>query len=297
MVFTNKYFQVRKKMFFYWLFPLLTLFSLTFTGCTIGDYTQGTLYQLSSRSLSRNNPDLRTCVFDPPYSIVHFPMHHYPSNGHYTVPIQEKVTQSQFQLLHTILDYNRSSWRLFVFDENFTTDTYDSEYLQALSSGQLSSSTYTRVDGQIFQMRERLQTVQYSFGRGIPTYYEDLTPMQKEFLFNMGASLTLYLLGFIPRVYKVITPGHFELIRNKLLGPSGQLNLQGNDHIVYDERELALRTEVLNFWQRNHASGTILFIAYGANHGFSDEFSGFPFQSGHNFCLDWDRQLYQSVLP
>ena len=295
MFFTNGYFQTYRKMILHWLFLFLTLFFLTFTGCTIGSYTDGTLYQLSSRPLSENNPDLRTCIFDPAYSIVHFPMHHYPADGHYTPQQQEQITQSQFQLLHTILDYSRSR-SLLLFDEHITVDKYNSQYLQSLSSGQFDE--YTRVDGYAFQMAERLQTAQRSFGHGIPNYYEHLSPVQKDYLFNMGASFTAFLLGKIPRIYKVINPGHFISIRDRLLDSSGRFNFQGKDHLVYDEREIALRTEVLNFW-RSHNPRTIFMIAFGARHDFSNEFVGFPFQSGHNFCLNWLNQSvpYQPVLP
>lgn len=273
----------------------IILFFLTFTGCTIGNYTPGAFYQVASRPLSLNNSDLKTCVFDSAYSIVHFPMYHYPADGHYALQIEEKVTQSQFQLLHTILDYSQAQ-SLLVFDEHITTDDYNSQYFQSLSSGQ--SGTYRRADGRTFQMGERMQTAQSYFSHGVPNYYEHLSALQKDFIFNMGASLTLFLLGKLQKVYKVISQEHFFSIRNRLLDPSGRLNLQGNDHIVYSEREMALKTEVLNFW-RNPAQGTIYLIAYGASHDFSDDFSGYPFQSGHNFCLNWESQIvpYQPVLP
>lgn len=285
-------------MICYWKFLFLTALSLGLTNCTIGNYPGGTLYQLSSQPLSLNNPRLRTCVFDAPYLIVHFPMHHYPANGHYTQQIYEKVTQSQFQLLHTILDYNRSQRNLFVFDEHFTTDTYNSQYFQSLSSRQ--SDTYQRIDGQIFKIGQLSNRAKHLFINGIPRYYEHLSSEQKNLLFNIGATFTLYLLGEIPRIHKVISPEQFLLVKNALLNPNNTLELQGNDYWVYDFREGELKKEVLNFLQNNRNSQRMtLLIAYGANHDLSDEFSGFSFQAGHNFCLKWEDTTVpsQPVLP
>ena len=270
-------------------FILPTVFALTLANCTIGNYGDGALHRISSRRLSAKNLQLRTCVFDPQYRIVHFPMSHPPPVGHHTRQIIEEVAQSQFQLLHTILDYNRSPSReLSVFDENITSDNYNKNYLQAISSGQASADTYTTLYNRRFYLAERFQEAERQFKRtGFPGFYEHLSSAQKDFLFHTGASLTLYLLGEIQRIHKVISPGNFSIVRTRLLGPDGILRLAGNDYWLYDVREGELKKEVLNFLQQNHNPRTLVFIAYGARHDFSNEFAGYPFQSGHNFCLRW----------
>jgi len=278
------------------LFILPAVLAFTLTNCAIGNYEDGTLHRISARRLSLKNLQLRTCVFDPQYRIVHFPMYHSPPTGHYTRQVYEEVAQSQFQLLHTILDYIRSPSReLSVFDENITSDNYNKNYLQTISSGQASAHTYTKLDGRTFQMGERLKKAEQLFKRtGFPGFYEYLSPAQKDFLFHTGASLTLYLLGGISRIHKVISPGNFSIIRARLLGPGGILRLEGNDYWLFDARELELKKEVLNFLQQNYNPRILVLIAYGAKHNFSNEFVGNSFQSGHNFCLKWldsSRQL------
>ena len=228
-------------------------------------------------------------------------MYHSPPGGHYTRQVYEEVAQSQFQLLHTILDYNRSPSReLSVFDENITSDNYNKNYLQAISSGLAFADTYTKLDGRIFQIEERFKTAEQLFKRtGFPGFYEHLSPEQKDFLFHTGASFTLYLLEEISRIHKVISPASFSIVRARLLGPGGVLKLEGNDHVLFDVREGELRKEVLGFLQRNYNSRALALIAYGAKHNFSNEFAGYPFQSGHNFCLKWLDSARQtpSVLP
>ena len=291
-------FQRFKTMKFFILPAVLTL---TLTNCTIGAYEGGTLHRISSRRLSVRNPQLRTCVFDPQYRIVHFPMYHSPPGGHYTRQVIEEVAQSQFQLLHTILDYNRSPSReLSVFDENITSDNYNESYLQLISLRGPKNYSYTKLDGRQFFMGEHLNKAKQLFQRtGFPGFYENLSTQQKDFLFHTGASLTLYLLGEIPKIHKVISPASFSIVKAELLGPNGILRLEGNDHVLFDKRELELRKEVLGFLQRNNNPRTLILIAYGAKHDFSNEFSRYPFQSGHNFCLKWLDSSRQtpSVLP
>ena len=265
----------------------------------MGTYMEGTLYQLTSQPLSLNYPELKTCIFDPQYRIVHFPMYHFPSSGHYTAQTYEDVAQSQFQLLHTIISYNRSPGQLSVFDESIITDHYNKSYFQSLSSEKSSLGIYTRIDGQTFYIKERLETARQLFFNGFPKYYEYLSKPQKDFLFNMGASLTLFLLKQIPQIHKVISSESFSLVKANLLDANGMLQLEGNHYWLFDFRESELRKEVLHFFERNNHPQSIILIAYGAKHNFSDEFSGFPFQSGHNFCLNWRDQSmpFQPILP
>ena len=279
-------------------FFLLAALASTLTNCSMGTYMEGTLYQLASQPLSLNQPELKTCIFDPQYSIVHFPMYHFPSSGHYTEQTYEEVAQSQFQLLHTIISYNRSPQQLSVFDENISTDHYNKSHF-SLSSGQSSLGIYRRIDGQVFYIKERLERARQLFLNGFPIYYEYLSKPQKDFLFNMGASLTLYLLKEIPQIHKVISPESFSIVKANLLDANGMLRLEGNNYWIFDFRENELRKEVLHFFQRNKSPQSIILIAYGAKHDLSNEFLGYPFQSGHSFCLDWlaSSRRSQPVLP
>ena len=279
--------------------PLLLLSAgLTLTNCAVGSYSQGTLYQLSSKPLSLSNTSFRTCVFDPAFSIAHFPMYHFPSTGHYTVQIYEKVVRSQFQLIHTILDYNLSPLSLSVFDENFITDTYNDLYFQNLSGGLLSSDTYQRIDGRIFRVEEQMRIAQHLFPNAvIPRYYEHLSQPQKDFIFNIGASFTLYLLGRIPRIHKVISPESFLLVKSRIYDPSGQIRFEGNESYIYGFREDELKKEVLRLLHSNYNLQRLILIAYGASHDFSDDFRGYPFQSGNPFCLNWENQIQLPQPP
>ena len=277
------------------LFVLVSsLFVLT--NCSLGTYVEGTLHKISARPLSLNNPELKTCVFDPQYRIVHFPMQHYPPDGHYSDQQYEDTVQSQFQLLHTIRDYNRSPWQLYVFDENITADGYDQNYLQNVSRGNITG-TYKFLDGRVFEIKEQIKRARREFHR-IPPYYENLTKTQKNFLFNMGASFTLYFLGEVPKLYKVITPEGYKIIKAHLT-PGNVFQPVGKNHVIFGQREWFLKNEVLDFYNRNYSSKMLIFIAYGANHNFYDEFSGLPFQSGHGFCLSWSNsfQRIPSFLP
>ncbi|MCZ0933144.1 MAG: hypothetical protein OXJ52_08340, partial [Oligoflexia bacterium] len=266
----------------------LFLCAFFFTGCALGVNQTGVFQQVLSRSLSLNEPELRTCVFDPYYSVVHFPMYHDPPVKNYSTQTYELVVKSQFQLLHTLIDYHRSARPLAVFDERITSDSYNLSYVQAIERGLAESDTYTRFNGTVFYFAERYKTANRLFGQGFPSYYEYLNELQKKFLFNTGASLTLYLLKEIPQIHKVISPRKLKLFRANLVGDitnSDSLKLSENYYWVFTFRDMELRREVDTFYQRNssYRYNGLVFIAYGANHDFSDDFAGLPFQSGHDF--------------
>ncbi len=275
------------------IYFLFLFFSFTAVNCQIGGYSAGTFYNVSSQPLSLHNPHLRTCIFDPHYSIVHFPLYHFTS-GYLSPQERENITQSEFQLLHTILAYKGSRRPIFVFDERITVDGYDSQYFQMLSSGSVSpTQSYTRIDGKEFFLVERFQRARHLFGNNIPDKYEYLSPEQKQFIFNTGAPRTLYLLGKIDRLYKVISKGSFDLVKGQT--HQGGV-IQGQEYWIFDFREQELRKEVLNFLQTNPGLQGLIFVSYGADHDFSDEFAGLSFQSGHSFCLNWQNHS-PPVLP
>ena len=277
-------------------FCLIFFMTFLFSSCETnysGTNTARTQYKINSRTLSLKNQHFRTCIFDDVYPIVHFPMYHTPTDGQYTQKTFELVAQSQFQLLHTILDYNRSSWDLVVFDEHFSTDFYNETFFKALLSRnpQVWSAKYTKLDGRTFQLGERLSTARALF-TSFPGYYEYLSIPQKQFLFDMGASFTLYLLGELPKIYPVISKQNFDLVKSQSVR-NGRFDLQDSraQYWIYTFREDELKKEVLNFLQRNYQARKKILIAYGAKHDFLDDFRGYFFQSGHSFCLPWISDL------
>ena len=271
-------------------FTLLAILSPLFlTSCGVYYPGEGTFYQLTSRQLSSRNPHLKTCIFNPQASIVHFPMHHFPVNGPSSPQDYEHIAQSQFQLFHTLLDYSKSPQiQLSVFDERFIKDSYNPQFLQELASGLRPQDEYTRVDGKEFVLQNLLAEAKSLFPHGPPLEYEHLSSNQKHFIVEHGATFTLYFLGTIPQIHKVITSQHFTLVNQNIRDANDQIRFEGNDYWIFDFRERALREEVHNF--RLYNPQRFCFIAYGADHDFSDDFAGYPFQSGHEFCLNWKNQ-------
>ena len=277
---------------YFWLF----LSSLLFASCALGVNQPGIFQQIQSRSLSLYEPELRTCVFDPHYSVAHFPMYHDPPVKEYSNETYELVVKSQFQLLNTLIDYNRSPRDLAVFDEHVTSDDYDLNYIQAIESGLAGADTYSKFDGSVFNFTERYRTAKNLFGQGFPSHYEYLNKLQKKFLFETGASLTLYLLKEIPKIYKVISRENLSLAKANLMGSSADFIERSENHYwIYTFREMELKREVDKFYRKTPFYKGLVFIAYGAKHDFSDDFIGFSFQSGRDFCLKWDQA--SSVLP
>ena len=286
-------------------FAFLALSGFALAGCSFGGPSiSGRFHELTAQPLSLHDPNLRVCVFDPGYRILHFPMWHFPIDGQYTVEDFERISKSQFQLLHTILAYSKSR-QIAVFDEGRTSDLFDETYSQILRAGQArADASTTRGDGRVFRHNERLGLVRQLFGNGIPQYYEYLNQNQKSFLFDMGASFTLYFLGKIPKIYKVIEEKDFDQVKTNLFAGGSQLALdlergesQVRDYWVYDFRERKLRDRIAELYRQNPGYNGIVLIAYGANHDFSDDFAGWPFQSGQ-FCLNWvnERDFQQRRL-
>ena len=152
--------------FFFNLFVLALLFS--FSACNVGSGS-GFQQEVASRPLSLSDPNLRTCVFDPGYSIVHFPMWHSPPQG--GLPSNEnyeRVVKSQFQLLHTLLDYNRSYTRLAVFEESVITDLYNENYMARVKQGAVPEDTFTRIDGTQFFIANEAVRARNLFQNGFP---------------------------------------------------------------------------------------------------------------------------------
>jgi len=275
--------RLASTFFFSVCFSLLIL-----TGCDIG-IGDGLQQQVASRPLSLNDPLLRTCVFDPGHSIVHFPMYHIPpQSGVVSNEDFERVVKSQFQLLHTLLDYNRSYQKPALFEETVISDGFDKSYINKMKRNLVERDTLRRLDGtQLFVANERRRAFQL-FQGGFPAFYEQMNADQKRFLWDLGASWTLYFLEEIPRLYRVIDSNQFNFVRTQLGGNFSGASIQQNAYWIYSYREQRLREQVEIFRSQNPGWTGLIFIAYGKNHDFSDDFAGYPFQSGHSFCLGWD---------
>lgn len=234
-------------------------------------------YPLQGLALSSVNKNLNTCIFQNGFQILHFPMWHYPPEGKYTEDEYEYTVKSQFQLLHTILAYQRTNIPFAVFDESVTERDLDQAFLRVIQSNS-SNHIVTRIDGTDVSYNFSYILAHQLFGGGIPQFYEQLNSQQKNLLFEIGASVTLFLLQQIPKVHRVIDPANFQLVTQ---------NMRGYDdkYWVYSFREQRLRDQVFYFLRQNPA--TVVFIAYGANHNLYDDFATFSFTSGHYHCLNW----------
>ena len=267
---------------------------LNLVACSVGGGV-GFQQTVSSRVLSLNDPNFRTCVFDPGYSIVHFPMAHVPPQaGAVTTEDYEIVVKSQFQLLHTLLDYNKSHKRLVVFEESVVTDLFNESYIQQLKQNLANQDVFTRLDGMRFFIANERKRALLLFQTGFPAFYEHLNTEQKRFLWNMGASLTLYLLEEIPKIYQVIDSNDFEHVKAQLGGNYSNTNVAEQNYWVHTYRDQKLQLKVHNFLAYNPSWKGMVFIAYGRDHDFTDDFQGYPFQSGHSFCLGWDQTIYST---
>ena len=253
-----------------------------------------------SLRLSLNNPQFTSCQYPGNTRIAHFPMFHYPPTGFGEDQRElERVSKSQFQLLHTIISYRPN---IAVFSEGILTDHYNRHTYSQLRQG-TDRTTFSRLDGTVFQLQERYNTAQSLFPGKVTQFYEHLTSSQKKFLAYTGGSLTAWLLGQIPgnHIYKTATEQDMEAVtsnlnRISLTKYNGNLNLlfntpEGNDqerdYWLLHFREKRTFEEVSRFYRQNpsfRGFGLVL-IAYGANHRFNDEFSS-NFSDG-SFCLRW----------
>ena len=148
---------------------------------------------------------------------------------------------------------------------------------QALLAGG-SALSYKNLRNQVFYLSNDFRDSQKFFPNDVPQYYEYLFPQQKDFLFHKGAGFLLYLLQKIPRIYKVISSENLDTV----LGHPDYIN---NHYLVFDFRENEVKKEILSFYRNNTSPQNLFFISFGARHDFSDEFAGYPFQSGHGLCL------------
>ena len=250
--------------------------------------------------LSISNPELRSCKYPPGTRIAHFPMFHYPPTGfHGNREMFERVSASQFQLLHTILSYKP---QIAVFSESVFLDHYNTQTFSYLKQG-LDKTTFSLFDGTRFELPERYSTAGHLFpsNSGVPQFYEHLTHSQKEFLSYTGGARTAWLLGQIPHIYKSASEQDRAAVRSNLnrisnSKYSGSLQRlldtpegtdQERDWWLLHYRERQLMNEVNQFFRQNPAFRGLVLIAYGAFHNLNDEFpAGF---SDGSFCLSWDR--------
>ena len=247
------------------------------------------LYQ--EKPISLIDPSLTTCAFRPETRIAHFPMYHFPPSGRFSDSLEEKIIKSQFQLLHTILMYRHH--QIAVFDENVTVNDFSPKVFNNLENKGGRDVNYTRADGTIFNLQERFDTARSLFHAGIPQYYEQLAPRQMEYLFNIGAAITLYFLGYIPQLHKVIAHEDLQIVMDDIdrrggVGNVFRVSSSEQDYYIYTFREEKLFFQVTQFFNINPSFSGLALISYGASHKLQDEFNGYPFEEGRS-CLDWDR--------
>ena len=249
-----------------------------------------TLNPTNPLPLSLKNPRFQSCYYHPPIKIAHFSMQHYPSfrSSNHNQQLIERVASSQFQLLHTILSYRA---QIVVFDEHAIKDTFTGTVFANLQRG-IDSTTTETLDGRTYQLQSLYEQARNLFPQGVQQYYEHLNSQQKTFLAEQGGSVTAFLLGEIPKIYKVIKYEDFQIALsyiNSLAQSHGGLNelfqLPNNktrDYWVYHFREEKAFFEVVNFYENNPNYNGLVLIAYGSNHDFSNEFQGYPFDNGKN---------------
>ena len=244
------------------------------------------------KPLSLSDPLLKTCIFHPQTRIAHFPMYHFPPSGKYDSAKKERVSKSQFQLLHTILTYTPY---IAVFEEQVTDNTFNPDLFERLKNGGVQT-TYKRLDGVTLSIQERFNTANSLFYNNIPEYYEKLSEEQKTYLFQTGASWISYFLGHIQYIHKVVGAENLKLVlqeienAKKTKGVKKYLETpsQSRDYYIFSFREQHLRFQVMGFLNKNPDFQGISLIAYGNAHNFTDDFSGYPFQEGKH-CLQWKR--------
>lgn len=277
-------------MFFKIFFGLGLMFSLM--ACTLGSSLGSS--QVFSRGLSLHDSHFTTCVFNPSTQVAHFPMWHFPyGGGYYSPEEEERVVRSQFQLLHTVIDYKQSR-QLFLLDEHIAaTEDLNEEFFQRLlnlPSGNQEFFWIRAADGQRFYYKEQMETMTQAFSSGWPLYYENLHPIQKRILRDHGAGMTLYLTGQIPRLYKVIDESTYAQVQQRLRSnPYILSSTTACNSVIFGPREEALGREVRALQAQHNSPNSFFLIAYGANHDFSRVFfdEGPLFESGHRSCLSW----------
>ena len=250
------------------------------------------------KPLSVTDPLLRSCVFQPQTRIAHFPMYHFPPDGIIDPALREKVAKSQFQLFHTILSYYPN---VAVFDEHVTTNVFGPGVLENLQRGLGGDSHYERADGKVFYLQERFNTARSLFHGGIPSHYESLGEIQKEYLFQTGGAMTLYFLGYIRQLHKVIDFADFQVVLNLIQRYGGLNNLirvssnsVNGRYYVFDYREQKLKLQVEEFFNINPTFQGLAIVSYGAHHDFKDDFSGYLFEEGS--CLQWEKGVSQPIM-
>ena len=242
------------------------------------------------RGLSLHDPHLTTCNYLPQFKIAHFPMYHFPPNGKFNPASFQRITRSQFQLLHTILNNGNN---IVVFEESVQHDNYTQKKLN-------SPNTYyfIRSDGQRFEWGERRRLARHLFPT-VPLYYEHLTEPQKQYIYDIGGVLTLFYLDQIPKIYKTIVSTDFEVVLANLKQEAKRLNHDffsflslpkgqspTRDYWLFDYREQKLFQEIAKFYQKNPNYKGLVLIAYGLAHDLSDDFAGFSFSTGTH-CIQW----------
>ncbi|BCA94874.1 hypothetical protein TUM19329_12350 [Legionella antarctica] len=123
------------------------------------------------------------------------------------------------------------------------------------------------------------------FPSGLPTNSNELNQKEKEFIYEYGAALTLFILGEIPSIYKSIHKEAHEVIRTEISN--------GNFQNIFAPREeeaiKCIKETAINHFGKIDDSTVI--IVFGAKHNFK------PYCIRENFDLEViDTTLIDSPL-
>ena len=134
--------------------------------------------------------------------------------------------------------------------------------------------------------------MQKGFFPSIPDVFEDLSIAQKAFLYRYGAGFTLYLLGKIDTLYKVINNKDQEIFQDNF-EKTLHMKHEKNRPWVFNFREQKLKEEVSRFLTKPGFLGKIVII-YGAGHDFSYIFGDYEFEIGKRTLFNGNLHWYST---
>ena len=176
------------------------------------------------------------------------------------------VLESQFRILNKIGDYMIKGKEIVFFNEERTASNFVPD----------DRNRYKGFTG----------AARSFFSEGIPRNLENFSHEQKDFLYRVGAVNTLYFLGAINVIFKVISQRDIDLVeinRRGLLTQRLLKVVKGEDYFIHNFRERKLKEEVdmfLSAYKERYGRdyGGEVIIVYGGAHDLSQEFKNCSFQ-------------------
>lgn len=206
------------------------------------------------------------CKFDRNSRILHFPQMHWRPEFRDNPLAIDQVARSQFDLAHFLVE----NPEYVVFKEGLFEDIGPKAYAD-----------------QEKDPRSLVLVARMIFPRGIPNKFDELSNLQKEFLAEIGAGLTLFYLGTIKEIHRTITPdeshridGAIEKKASELGGLSSSILAQHPEisRLIFHDREMAASQEVKSFLEKkNTDSKAKVLLVFGSAHDFSAYFTHYSF--------------------